>query len=53
MIFLKIGYARFSTGGQNLGLQKESLNKFGCEKIFTDYLSEGKNSRPGLEMAID
>ncbi|HHX8860513.1 TPA: recombinase family protein, partial [Enterococcus faecium] len=29
MIFLKIGYARVSTGLQNLDLQEDSLNKFG------------------------
>lgn len=53
MIFLKIGYARVSTGLQNLDLQEDSLNKFGCEKIFTDHISGAKNNRPGLEMAID
>lgn len=37
VIFLKIGYARVSTGLQNLDLQEDSLKKFGCEKIFTDY----------------
>ncbi len=33
VIFLKIGYARVSTGLQNLDLQEDSLNKFGCEKF--------------------
>ena len=53
MIFLKVGYARVSTGLQNLDLQEDSLKKFGCEKLFTDYMSGAKNNRPGLEMAID
>ena len=53
MIFLKVGYARVSTGLQNLDLQEDSLKKFGCEKIFTDYMSGTKSNRPGLEMAID
>lgn len=53
VIFLKIGYARVSTGLQNLDLQEDSLKKFGCEKIFTDYMSGAKNNRPGLETAID
>lgn len=51
--FLKIGYARVSTGLQNLDLQEDSLNKFGCEKIFTDHISGAKSNRPGLETAID
>ena len=50
---MKIGYARVSTGLQNLDLQEDSLNKFGCEKIFTDHMSGAKSNRPGLEMAID
>lgn len=53
MFFLKIEYARISTGLQNLDLQEDSLNKFGCEKIFTDHMSEAKSNWPGLEMAID
>lgn len=50
---MKIGYARVSTGLQNLDLQEDSLKSFGCEKIFTDYISGAKNKRPGLESAID
>ena len=50
---MKIGYARVSTGLQNLDLQEDSLNKLGCEKIFTDHMSGAKSNRPGLEMAID
>ena len=33
---MKIGYARVSTGLQNLDLQQDSLTNYGCEKIFTD-----------------
>ena len=51
--FLKIGYARVSTGLQNLDLQEDSLEKFGCEKVFTDHMSGAKSSRPGLETAIE
>jgi DNA invertase Pin-like site-specific DNA recombinase len=29
----KIGYARVSTGLQNLNLQEDRLNQYGCEKI--------------------
>ncbi|WP_439444153.1 recombinase family protein [Listeria aquatica] len=50
---MKIGYARVSTGLQNLDLQMDSLEKFGCEKIFKDHISGAKSKRPGLEDAID
>ena len=32
-IKMNIGYARVSTGLQNLDLQKDSLKKYNCEKI--------------------
>ena len=45
---MNIGYARVSTGLQNLDLQKDSLKKYNCEKIFTDQISGSKKDRPGL-----
>ncbi|NKC68440.1 recombinase family protein [Vagococcus fluvialis] len=50
---MKIGYARGSTGLQNLDLQEDSLKSEGCQKNFTDKISEAKSKRPGLENAID
>jgi len=50
---LKIGYARVSTGLQNLDLQEDRLNQYGCEKIFNDYMSGSKSKRPGLDKAIE
>ncbi|MDT2904255.1 recombinase family protein [Lactococcus lactis] len=50
---MNIGYARVSTGLQNLDLQKDSLGKYGCEKIFTDHMSGSKKDRPGLKSAIE
>ncbi|EAC8291420.1 transposon DNA-invertase, partial [Listeria monocytogenes] len=50
---MKIGYARVSTGLQNLDLQIDSLEKDGCEKIFQDHISGAKSKRPGLDAAID
>lgn len=45
---MKIGYARVSTQDQNLSLQISSLQKFGCEKIFSEKKS-GVKRRPELE----
>jgi len=50
---LKIGYARVSTGLQNLDLQEDQLNQYGCEKIFNDHMSGSKSKRPGLDKAIE
>lgn len=47
-----IGYARVSTGDQNLDLQKNALVRAECEQIIEDTAS-GKNARrPGLRRAI-
>ncbi|WP_077756046.1 recombinase family protein [Staphylococcus epidermidis] len=50
---MKIGYARVSTGLQNLDLQEDQLNQYGCEKIFNDHMSGSKSKRPGLDKAIE
>ena len=48
---MKIGYARVSTHDQNLDLQKDALEKAGCEKIFVDEVSGTVAKREGLEKA--
>lgn len=48
-----VGYARVSTGEQNLDLQVDALEKNGCEKIFTDSVSGAKWDRPGLDEAME
>ncbi len=48
-----IGYARVSTDDQNLDLQKDALNKMGCESIHEDHISGAKDQRPGLQAALD
>src|ERR671939_1153496 len=47
-----IGYARVSTDDQNLDLQRDALQKAGCEQIYTDAVSGTKDQRPGLEDAL-
>jgi DNA invertase Pin-like site-specific DNA recombinase len=48
-----IGYARVSTTEQTLNLQKDALEKAGCNKIFTDTASSAKAERKGLEEALN
>jgi DNA invertase Pin-like site-specific DNA recombinase len=47
-----VGYARISTGEQNLDLQRDALTKAGCDKLFTDEMSGTKAERPGLTQAL-
>ncbi len=47
-----IGYARVSTEDQNLSLQKDALEKAGCEQIYEDRVSGTKARRQGLESAF-
>ena len=50
---MHIGYARVSTGEQNLDLQTDALKSEGCERVFTDRLSGATAGRPGLQQAMD
>ena len=43
-----IGYARVSTHDQNLDLQKDALEKAGCEKIHVEKASGKSSNRPEL-----
>jgi len=48
-----IGYARVSTGDQNIDLQSDALNRAGCEKIYVDQESGSVSKRSGLEQAME
>src|SRR5512144_900493 len=47
-----IGYARVSTSDQTLDLQKDALEKAGCERIFTDTASGAKAERIRLDESL-
>lgn len=49
---MDIGYARVSTGDQNLDLQERALRDAGVAKIFTDKVSGAAATRPGLDKAL-
>jgi DNA invertase Pin-like site-specific DNA recombinase len=48
-----IGYARVSTHDQTLNLQRDALQKAGCNRIFTDTASGAKTERQGLDKALN
>jgi DNA invertase Pin-like site-specific DNA recombinase len=47
-----IGYARVSTGQQDLEVQREALLRAGCFQIVEEKVSGGKRDRDGLKMAL-
>lgn len=47
-----IGYARVSTADQDLRLQKDALEKAGCERLFEDEMTGTRADRPGLQQAL-
>ena len=49
---MDIGYARVSTGDQNLDLQERALRDAGVAKIFTGKVSGAAATRPGLDKAL-
>lgn len=53
---MKVGYARVSTGEQNLDLQIEALTEAGCDRILTDQAQSGATaaeSRAGFSEAME
>lgn len=49
---MKIGYCRVSTDGQDLDAQILELQKFGCEKIYSD-IASGVKKRPELDKLLN
>jgi DNA invertase Pin-like site-specific DNA recombinase len=43
-----IGYARVSTSDQNLNMQIDALEKYGCERIYQEKITGTKIDRPQL-----
>ena len=48
-----IGYMRISRAEQNLDLQRDALERSGCERVFGDQASGAVKDRPGLSQALD
>ncbi|ASE35666.1 recombinase family protein [Mammaliicoccus sciuri] len=49
----KIGYARVSTKDQSLDSQIDALEKYGCERIFSEKVSGRKIKRSELDKCLD
>lgn len=48
-----IGYARVSTGKQDLALQLDALEEAGCSRVFADTASGSLDTRPELAKCLD
>lgn len=53
MVSMIYGYARVSTGDQTTDLQRDALEKAGCDRIFMDVASGAKTHRPELDHMLD
>jgi len=47
------GYARVSTLDQDVALQRQALERAGCERIYEETGSGGRADRPQLARALD
>lgn len=50
---MKVSYARVSTDEQNLNLQIDALERYGCEKIFQEKITGSRRDRPQLEEMLE
>jgi DNA invertase Pin-like site-specific DNA recombinase len=49
---MKVGYARVSTGGQDLSGQLAALKEAGCERVFSEKQSGKNDNRPALQRML-
>ena len=49
----RFGYARVSTAGQTADLQRDALEKAGCDRLFVDTASGAKAHRPELDRMME
>lgn len=49
---MKIGYARVSTQEQELALQLDALQSFGCEQIYQEKMTGSHKERPKLQSLL-
>ena len=50
---IRIGYARVSTGAQNIGRQTDALKAAGCRRIFAEKKSGRDSERPELTACLE
>jgi DNA invertase Pin-like site-specific DNA recombinase len=50
---MTIGYIRLSTQKQNLDVQRESMQKYGIDKLYEEKASGRNTNRPILNEVID
>lgn len=48
-----VGYARVSTLDQKIDLQEDDLKKAGCEHVFVEHMSGGRDDRPVLKECLE
>jgi DNA invertase Pin-like site-specific DNA recombinase len=52
MAMRRFGYARVSTDDQNLDLQRDALNRAGCDRLYEEMASGKSADRPQLEECL-
>ncbi|MEP8874461.1 recombinase family protein, partial [Enterobacter hormaechei] len=49
---MQIGYVRVSTNDQNTDLQRQALERAGCEQVFEEKMSGTVANRPALKKLL-